>query len=360
MMEEKIKQLMSETGADRHTVEMILDFTGGDIDGARKIFQAMPKDYLALKIRYMGHRTHNYGVILIVINIKTREIEEVELIVSKEIKASEVDTNLKFEKFRDAIREYIKMGSVNLIMIDRLKEGIKSVEFKEAIFRNLTPDGVININDLKIILSELMFKVLTDSNVAIKIDQEKIDIFRYTRKLKKDVSQQEEKSGEIIEGEKEEEKEKVERKQEVEIRSISLIILKIEPVLSPVKGVSITELHPGDEIMVRIIDERDVGDYLATLLGGKVGGDRVPIPATVKEMEKSAETENVMLLVEFGPGIAGRCFVPPEIKVQTPISDELADLKKLTAFSISPIWIIVLLIILFVIFVIITIFTTGE
>ncbi len=358
-MEDQIRQLMNETGADRGTVEMILEFTGGDIEGARKIFESMPKDYLALKIRYMGHKTHNYGAILIVLNIKKRMIEEIEVIVSNEMKASEIDSNLKFEKFREEIRNFIKTSDVNLIMIDRLKEGIMSDEFKDAIFKNLTQDGIINTNDLKIMFSELMFKVLTEPNAAVKIDQERIDVFRYTKKEGR-TSLLKERHAEEGREDKGREEETETKREEIEIRNISLVILKIEPVLSPVKGVPVTELRPGDEIMVRIIDERDIGDYLASLLGGKEGENRVPVSAIVKKIEKSPETENIMLLVEFGPGIAGRCFVPAEIKVQTPIGEELAELRKLAGFSISPIWIVILLIILFVIFVIITIFSTGE
>ncbi|MBN1897944.1 MAG: DUF4899 domain-containing protein [Spirochaetes bacterium] len=354
-MDELIQKLVMDTGADKQTAEMILKFTGGDLEGAKKIFDSMPKDYLVLKMRYMGHKTHHYGVILIIMNIKNSEIEEMEVTVGKDMKASEIDTNLPYETFKDQLREYIRTGNVNLILIDRLKEGILTPEFKVGLFKDVSSEGVINLNNLKIQFSELFFKVFTEPNAAIKATQERIDVFRYAKK--KGTAAQEEEEKKEPEKTKEEE---IKKREELEIRSISLVLLKIEPILSPVKGVPVGDLQVGDEIMVRIIDERDIGDYLAKLLNGKEGENRIPISATVKEIERSADTENVMILVQFGPGIAGRCFVPPEIKIQTPISEELAELKKLSGFTLNPIFIIFILIILFVIFVIITIFSTGE
>ncbi len=362
-MSEQVNQLMRDTGADRNTAEMILKFTGGDIEGARKIFEAMPKEYLVLKIRYMGHKTHNYGAILFVANIKKKVIEEVEVVVSSKSEFSDIDTNLKFEEFKSKIKEIIKIGDINLVMIDRLREYINSEEIREAIFKNITADGVANLNDLRIIFAELLFKVLTEPNAAIKMDEEQLNAFRYLKNESfslSDIGTSEEKKDERKYYGEESRKKEPEKKEGIEVRTISLVLLKIEPVLSPVKGIPITELRPGDEVIVRIIDDRDIGDYLAGLLGGKEGEERVPLSAVVKEVGKSDETDSIMLLVEFGPGIGGRCYVPPEIKVETPLSEELSDLKKMSGFSISPVLIVLILIILFVIFIIITIFSGGD
>ena len=356
-MSESLEQIIKETGADRTTVELLLKFTGGDIEAVRKIFQAIPKDYIVFKIRFMGHKTHNYGSMLFVMNINNKEIEEIEIVLSSDQKASEIDTNLKYEDFKEAIIQFSQKSETNFEMIERLKENIKSTEFKNILSKSVTYDGNVNANDIKIALSEMFFKVLTEPSAAIKLDTERIDVLRFAKKGKLELKEEKKEKPEEIKT-KEEEKEKVEKREGVEIRSISLVLLKIEPVLSPVKGVPITDLSIGDEIMVRITDEREIGDYLAGLLGGKEGENRIPVKAIVKKVEKSPDTENIMLMVEFGPGIAGRCFVPEGIKVLTPISEELAEMNKFSSlFSFNPIWIIIILIILFILFVIITTLT---
>ncbi|MDD5067587.1 MAG: DUF4899 domain-containing protein, partial [bacterium] len=146
------------------------------------------------------------------------------------------------------------------------------------------------------------------------------------------------------------------KKEEVHIRNITLVLLKIEPVLSPIKGTPINELQVGDQIMVKIIDEREIGTYLGDLLGARVNNSLVAIPATIMELQWQQDTENVMIMVQFGPGVAGRMFVPPEIKIETPITEELAKLEGKDIFKFGPVWIIVLLLILFFIFIYLTIY----
>src|SRR5208283_5705035 len=99
-MDNKIKELMYATGADEKLADMLIKFTGGDVEGAKKIIQAMPKDYVALKIKYMGYKTHRYGIILIVLNMRVHTIEEIYTIVDNKLLASQLDSMLPFEAFK--------------------------------------------------------------------------------------------------------------------------------------------------------------------------------------------------------------------------------------------------------------------
>lgn len=355
----KVKELMYATGIDEKLAILLVQFTGGDVAGARKIIESMPKDYLTLKIRYMGHKTHNYGVILVVINLKTKDIDDLYVIVDKKIEASQISGKMKYEDFKNGIVKYIKEKNPNLEMIGRLREAINTIEFKEKIFNKLDKENKFDVEQLKLVFSEVLFKVLTESNCAIKIEVEEVDLFR----LHKSSDEYEIiGDGQKEEKEEDEDKDKSEEdkavpKEEVHVRNISLVLLKIEPLLSPIKGVPANEIQVGDQIMVKIIDEREIGDYLAGLLGAKDNDELIAIPATIKELSRQDDTGNIMVLVHFGPGIAGKMFIPPEIKIAAPVlEEEDGKMEVLSFFRMNPVYVVLILIVLFIIFIILTIF----
>ncbi len=351
-MDQRVKDLMYATGIDEKLATMLIEFTGGDIEGAQKIIKSMPKDYMALKMRYMGYKTHKYGLILIILNMRSKEIEDTYVTIDNVMEASQMETSLKFEDFKEAIINYIKNKSIDLELMGRIREAITKDEFKEKIFLKVVGENQINISQLKLDFAELFFKIITEPNCAIKIEEEPIDLFRlYKSKgayLKETKEGEEVKEGDTEEG--------AEKREELHIRNISLVLLKIEPILSPIKGTPVNELQIGDQIMVKITDEREIGNYLASLLGAKENENLIPIPTTIMEINRQEETGNIMIMVQFGPGIAGRMYVPPEIKLETPLTEELAKLEEKDIFKMSSVWIIVLLLILFFIFIYLTIY----
>jgi len=354
-MDPKVKELMYATGADERLASLLVEFTGGDIDGAKKIIEAMPKDFVAIKVRYMAHKTHYYGSILLVVDVRRRTMEKVLILADKKITASQIDNKLRYEEFRDAIIKYIKENNPDDEMMGRLREGMEKEEFIESIFRRLRRDNSFDPEELKVVFSELFSRVLTEQNCAIKIETEGVDLFRIHRTDREYVIRRE--SEENLS----KQEDSISKKEEVHIRNISLVLLKVEPVLSPVRGVPATELEIGDQILVKIIDEREIGEYLCELLKGKdESGERIPITALIKEINKQEETDNLSVIVQFGPGIAGKMIIPPEVKIETPFSiQEYADEYEKSSFSLSSInslWLIFIVVIIFLILYIVTVF----
>ncbi len=365
-MEITVDNLIKETGVDPELASLLLDFTNNDVEGAKKIIEAMPKDYSALKIRFMCHRTHYYGAMFILSNVRKKDIEEIKLLIDRKMEASNIDHHQEFEEFINAINRYIKNHNSDKEMENRILEEINSNNFKDYFWNcyNHRKD-YFDINQLKSLFSEIFFRVLTESESAIKIEEERIDVFKY-KKYKKIpiVKNKEEVAGESKDNSRKEydkseknEKEKKDLKEEtvVKVHNISLVLLKLEPVVSPVKGIAVSDLHVGDEVKVKIVDERDIGYYLNNLLGGRnENGELVPIKGIVKSIEKNSDTENYNVVVEFGPGIGGIMNLPGEIKILSPLNEELEKLNR--AFNINVgVWIgIIIFIILFIVFVIIT------
>ncbi|MBU1078150.1 MAG: DUF4899 domain-containing protein [Spirochaetes bacterium] len=350
----KVKELMYATGIDEKLAMLLIQFTGGDVSGARKIIESMPKDFLVLKIRYMGHRTHNYGVILIVLNTKTKDIDDLYVIVDSKVEASQINAKASFEDFKGGIVKFIQQKNPDLEMIGRMREAINTIEFKEKIFNKLSKENKFDLEQLKVVFSELIFKVLTESNCAIKIEVEEVDLFRLHKSNDNYVLKGEEQLLGAEDEKNGKESTEVTAREEVHVRNISLVLLKVEPVLSPIRGIPGNEIQIGDQIMVKIIDEREIGDYLGNLLGGRKNKEVIPIPATINEISKQEDTGNLMVLVQFGPGIAGKMFIPPEIKIAAPILEEENEgkLGVLSFFRMNPVWVVLALVLLFIGFII--------
>ncbi len=366
-MDVNVDNLISKTGVDKELAELLLDFTNNDVDGAVKIIGAMPKDYSVLKMRFICQKTHYYGVAFLLINLKNKTIEETQVLLDRDKRASAIDNLLTFDIFYNDILKYKSDKQSESDIEKRILDDFKTEEFKENLLGCYNAkNNKFDLNQVKSVMDDLFFRTLTETDIVIKIQEEKIDVFKYkkfrgmplfTKKIEDIKKAEEEKAPEEKKG-REYLKDKTEEKQEttVKVHNISLVLLKVEPIVSPVKGIAVSELQIGDPVKVKIIDDRDIGSYLNNLLGGITEtGDIKEVIANVKSIEKNLDTDNYNVVVEFGPGIGGVMNLAGEIKILTPISEELDKINK--TFNINTgIWIgVMLLIILFILFFLITV-----
>jgi hypothetical protein len=175
------------------------------------------------------------------------------------------------------------------------------------------------------ILVDEMYNIFTDTNIAVKFDIEMTDAFELNKG--KEAAQIGDITGEDLQPE--EVDEEIQKQEPVDRTEKSLIVLAVDPVLSPVSGMNVQDLEFGDEIQVRISDERDIADYLAELLGAKVDSIRVPVYTKIIEV-KELETGDLGVFTQFGPGILGMFKVPEHVKVATreAIEEESASAEK--------------------------------
>ncbi len=304
-MEEQIREIVNKTGINYKLAKALLEFTG-DTEGAIKIIQSMPKDYIALKVRFKCPKAHYYGSFYIIIHPEERAIKEIKGIVSKNSSAGDISDAL-FEKFKEGIVEFEEKYGSDPELFGRLQEKILSDEVVQEIFRCYSRDS-FDTSKLRGIFMDIIFKVFVDEYAAVKVEEERVDILTIYRSEGKVFGEEEK---------EDKEEEKKEEKEVKEIKPISLVVLKIEPVVSPLKGIPVEELKYGDEIFVKIVDEREIGNYLGTLLGGKEGERLFPVKAKVIEVIKQEATGNYMVFVEFGPGVGGRMFLPQGIKIKS-------------------------------------------
>jgi hypothetical protein len=202
----------------------------------------------------------------------------------------------------------------------------------------LVPGKPLKEDALRDALSDVLYEIFVDTNIAVKCSVDMTDAFELNKGQN---------TGDALQGNTEGGDEEDAIGEGADRRGYrktdqSLIVLKVDPVLSPVKGTEIKGLEFGDDIQVRITDERDIADYLASLIGGKVDSIRVPVYAKIVEV-KELEGESLGVLTQFGPGILGMFKVPSDVKVVTRHEEEeesytaTPEKKKK---ELSPIWVV--------------------
>jgi len=93
------------------------------------------------------------------------------------------------------------------------------------------------------------------------------------------------------------------------------VVLDVKLVLSPVSGIPIFEIKPGDKIMVKIDPTSKRGLYFIELLNAKNENDILAIPATVNEV-KIGKANEYLILMKIGEGIYGKVSETEQVKIR--------------------------------------------
>jgi hypothetical protein len=310
-----VQDLVESTGCGSKLATMLLDFTGGDVEGAKRIVRAVPKDIFAIKAKFITQITGYYGALFFCYDEKEKSIVRVVAAVTNEKDIGSIDLGQQWPAFEEQLYEYMRTKRIDGAKIEQLKGRFLDKEVAERISKVLKIGQPLNEDVLNNLLVDELYNCFSDTNIAVKLQVEMTDAFELNKGQELGISEEE---GTLDSEETDEEKNDSEKQQKAEQ---SLIVLKVDPVLSPVKGTEIKKLEFGNNIQVRITDERDIADYLAQLLGGKVESMRVPIYTKIVEV-KDLESGNVGVLTQFGPGIMGMFTVPSDVKVVSKQEEE--------------------------------------
>ncbi len=317
MNNEMVKELVKTTGCDDFLANMLLRFTGGDIDGARRIIEAVPKDIFAVKLKFITQITGYYSACFFCFDHKEQRINRFVAVISDDKEIGKFDLQTDWYDFEEQLYSYSRTKKIDGVKTDQLKNLFVGGEFVSLVSSILKPGQPVKNEVFSNLIVDELYNLFADTNIAVKFDIEMTDAFKLNKN--RDLRDEEAEIGEslnIEEGDREKEKRGYER-----TKDQSLIVLRVDPVLSPVSGSEIKDLEFGDEIQVRITDDRDIANYLAELIGGKVDSIRVPVFSKIIEV-KELEGDSVGVFTQFGPGIFGMFKVPADAKVVTRINEE--------------------------------------
>lgn len=276
--------------------QRLLNFTRNDLEQAIKILEACEKNVAIIKGKFLSSKKLFNGAFLFTYNFELRELNYFFIVVSNDASITRINIEQKWRDFYSDLFTFANSNSANMQVSNELERVLLSpdnIRYLLSFFVDV--NNIDQVNLKRFLLSEIA-KVLMDSAVAVKISIENTDIFSLQNFLKENPS-----------GTKFDKRDK---------KDFYIIInLNVEPVLAPIGGVESGTLEFGDEILVKLKDEREIVQFLLGFInpdsfqGGAIYG-------SLFSKQLDPLTGNYLVRLEFGPGIFGSFLIGEKVRLQ--------------------------------------------
>ena len=294
-MKDKIELLMEETGCDRGEAELALEMCGYEVEEAVRQIPRLLNDICALKGKFVRPAGNQHGLFLVVLNLKSRQVLRARAVMSYDPAVCAVGLDedwFLFEKHLYGCRLWD--GSLPA-------ESLEVEQRLAAHFRAAAPEvfdrlRAANPQESTAELAAPLRAHFHDQSLSVRIKKDILDLgqFQSLRKVPAPAARRG-RTGAAAPPEED------------------LLVLKITLEEDP-EGMPAGEIHTGDMVFARIVDGRDIAQYLARLFGGLTASGPVPIEVPVEAIESNAD--GTLARVRFAVGVAGDVTVPADRRLR--------------------------------------------
>lgn len=319
--EHKVRILIEETGCTEEQAKSMLELCG-DVDEAMNVIKSLgKKNIFIIKGRFKAPNIKCYGLFFAVSNVEKETLLRLVAVCAQDVTLVQFDETASWEVFEKVIYGLRLKEGVSALHTHNVERHLRGIFRKKkdelfSLIKKWDPDALSDF-----LRQELSF-ALQDKEVHLRIATDQIASF----------------------GEEEKHTQKKEPQKHITL-STSLAI-------SPVSGVSVKELKEGQMVVLRIVDERPFGRYIATLLGARDGERTIPIVAPVKEVQE-IEPVFVKVTTSLAPGILGEAIESEDVKalLAPPSLQGVEEEKEEKIIETSPFLIPLIIILLLLILV---------
>lgn len=253
--------------------------------------------YIVMKARFKALETNTFGVLLIFVNEELRMVENLMAIASHFSSLYDIDPHLPWYALEEDIINLKWKGdiAVNIsIDLQNYLESSLQQDRGSELYHLLKNNDLGRIDSL---LQSILMKPLADRNIVLEMVTE-ITTEEGMRSARADrdkpaAGRKEESGGQTGKTEN---------------------YLDLDLVLAPVSGIPIYELSVGDRIMVRISDRTNRGRYYIDLMGARVNGNVIPVPAQVTDINR--KEGQYTILCRIGENAVGRIVETELVKIK--------------------------------------------
>lgn len=289
-MQDKISLLMEETGCDRGEAELALEMTGFDVEEAIKTIGRLLRHVAVVKGKFAHPNQDQYGLFLLVANLKTGGLLRSRAVVSYNPGVYAVPLEKSwFEVEKQLYGCRLWDGSLQAESLDlerRFSERFRDAAATERM-------GRVDVQPVSEDVSKTLAGFAGAPVEKLQLKREILDQ-RQFQSLRRDPDKGSRRA----------------------VRTIALddmLVLKVD-LDRDGQGVDAAELHAGDMVAAKIVDGRDIAQYLSKLFGGHSPAGPVPVLAPIEAIESDAQ--GILTRVRFSVGVCGDAVVPPGTKVR--------------------------------------------
>ncbi len=288
--DDKIELLMEETGCDRAQAESALELSGYEVEEALKTIARLSRHVVVLKGKFQHAESDQFGLIMVIVNVKSGEILRSRAVVSfnPAVYAVPLEKDwFEFEKHLYGCRLW--EGSLQT----------ESLEIEKALaehFRAQPPAAIhaLGREDAGDASPEilLLLRQLFGAGVRLKLQKDILDLGQFQALTANPPRARE-------------------RARPAKGEDQLVLAVTLEP---DANGIAASELRAGDMVSARIVDKRDIAQYLAKLFGAFSERGLVPVLAPVEAVESGPE--GLLARVRFSVGVCGDAVVDPDARLK--------------------------------------------
>ncbi len=263
MINENIKLLMEETGCEEQEATAALELAGGNIEQAIINIGVMLKYITAYKIKINLKHDNIFGLVHIITNNKNLDLLRFSSIMSYTPIVYEQDCSIDWFSFEKAIYSYRLVDGA----IEKYTKNIDT-SLKDFVSANLKQHSILTLNDMKTVLEEFFL----DNDIQIKIVAQELTLRDFKKLPNYFPDIHFEASGN-------------------EDTTIDLETI----ILEDSEGKKIEDISVGDNVLAKIVDERDISHYLGHLIGAMKDNKMIPMMVSVQNIIKQEDHYDVYL-----------------------------------------------------------------
>ncbi|MCS7298596.1 MAG: hypothetical protein RMJ37_01375 [Spirochaetia bacterium] len=266
--------------------------------------------YGVIKCRFKAVSTNTFGLAFISFNLLSKSLEKIQVASSHFSSIYENNPQMPWHDFEEKIVNIKWKGEYSISITNDIQKAIdyelKSKDRVDEIIYFINKNATPKIAEF---IQNVLQRPTGDRNVSIDVEIEtisqeeieEISIKRIKKESDKKLQQAQQSS-----------------KQDADEFNLpqNSIVLEAALVLSPITGVPVYELKPGDKVLTRITEKTQRGQYFKELLGAisPQTNEERPIPSTVEQIKVVGK--NYVILTSIGPGVYGKSIEEDNVKIK--------------------------------------------
>jgi len=302
-MREDVKILMEETGCDEGQAELILHSTGNNLEKAIKSINLLLKYIVIIKGKFICNQTNVYGQFIVIGHLNQKRIVRSGALATYDPSIYEEQLDSKWRDFEKRFYAHRLSDGCLHELTQKLEQNLNwqiASDYRKSFFQNLKDR---NYEEIIGILGAIISKSLEDAQVKVEMAVEELNLSQFKFPQESTITPE---AG--VKPSLNQAGESVNRKE-------STIVLRTELVTdASSSSVEIEKLRKNDLILVKILDSRDIAQYLSRLLGGCKGEEVTPLSTIVEEVRQQGNQWAVR--TRFSPGIVGEALEEKRTRVR--------------------------------------------
>ncbi|MGC8767611.1 MAG: hypothetical protein ACP5QP_07965 [Brevinematia bacterium] len=280
---------LTSKGIPEKIVNFLFDYFKGDIEKVYLVLNSIKKDIVILKMKFSF--SIYSGISIMFINTKTSKCEFIKCFISTSYEITKINIELPWNEIIMKISEQYKNFQVDPELSKKAENILSSDAKLSGTLSKLFSQDKTEI-DIRRFLYTYIPTIFGDQNAVVRFSYEKIDIFQFYKFMKNlDVELPD--SLKFLESEE-------------FFNEYPILEVPLEPILSPLDGVSINNLNIGDRIFVKIPEDSEA--YRLFHKG-------TPPTARITSISP-LDNERYLLKLELGPGFLGSFILRNDVKLK--------------------------------------------